>query len=161
MKTLNFTLSETPSVPRVGECETGGGENSAASGCRALGNPAPAVAPNGQPCALRLLRLTLTRHWFNLVASGEKKEEYRVASDWILSRLIGKRYDRVQFRNGYAATAPMVECEFLGYECGFGRKEWGAGSSLCIIIKLGAITALHNAPAQPIRPATGTTEGTK
>ncbi len=51
--------------------------------------------------AVRVLRLTLKRKWFDMVANGEKKEEYRQPSKWILSRLENKEYDRVEFKNGY------------------------------------------------------------
>lgn len=62
------------------------------------------------------LKLTLKREWFDLVVSGKKKTEYRDPSDWILSRLSDKTYDRVSFRNGYSATSPVVVCEYKGWK---------------------------------------------
>lgn len=90
-----------------------------------------------------VLRLTLKRQWFDMIASGEKKEEYRQPGKWILSRLEGRTYDRVQFRNGYAATSPVVECEFLGWDYGYGKRKWGGGAppgTPLVVIKLGDIT---------------------
>ena len=114
--------------------------------------------------ALRILRLTLKRKWFDMIASGEKKEEYREPSHWILSRLTNadesgsdRKYDLVEFRNGYAPDAPTVVCEYLGWEWGQGRTEWGGGShagSPLAVIKLGSIIP-QNAPgdAPPHGPA--------
>lgn len=46
----------------------------------------------------RVLHLTLKRQWFDMIASGEKKEEYREVSGFILPRLIelpnGFRHDQ-------------------------------------------------------------------
>lgn len=87
----------------------------------------------------KVLRLTLKRVWFDMIASGEKTEEYRDPSPWILSRLEGKTYDVVEFRNGYSPTSPVVVCEFKGWEQGIGNPEWGASFEILIIIKLGAV----------------------
>lgn len=74
----------------------------------------------------RTLELTLKRRWFDMIASGEKREEYRDPTDWILSRLKGKQYDTVRFRNGYAPDAPVCICEFDGWRWGHGKAAWGA-----------------------------------
>lgn len=101
------------------------------------------------------LELTLKRRWFDMVASGEKKEEYRAPSDWILSRLHGKQYAHVRFRNGYAKKSPVVVCEYLGWETGHGKLEWGAGFDIVVIIKLGRVIvspnneSAHNAIREP------------
>lgn len=87
----------------------------------------------------RILRLTLKRKWFDMIASGDKKEEYRKEKPWILSRLVGKEYDEVEFRNGYAKSSPVVRCEFKGWHRGGGRSEWGAVGSHLIVIELGEV----------------------
>ena len=46
------------------------------------------------------LYLTLKKNWFDLILSGEKKEEYREIKPYWEKRLIGKTYDKVIFRNG-------------------------------------------------------------
>lgn len=76
--------------------------------------------------APRVLRLTLKKQWFDMIASGEKKEEYRTLSKWIFSRLEGKQYDLVEFSNGYGATVPKVTVEFAGWYFGVGLSKWGA-----------------------------------
>lgn len=74
-----------------------------------------------------------------MIASGEKKEEYRRECPWIMSRLAWKSYDVVEFRNGYSPAAPVVRCKYLGWDIGYGRPEWGAGSDPLVVIRLGEI----------------------
>lgn len=91
---------------------------------------------------MKILELILKRRWFDMIASGEKREEYRQPSKWILSRLEGKKYDAVRFRNGYNPDSPVCVCEFKGWKFGYGKKKWGGGStpgSPIIVIKLGAV----------------------
>lgn len=77
-----------------------------------------------RPC---VLRLTLKKRWFDMIASGDKREEYRTPGKWILSRLEGKEYDQVEFSNGYGAHVPKMTVEYLGWAFSFGRREWGGG----------------------------------
>ena len=92
----------------------------------------------------RVLRLTLKRKWFDMIASGEKKEEYRVPGPWILSRLEGKEYDRIEFKNGYGANVPTMEVEYQGYIYAKGVPEWGGTDERVIAIRLGRVLSLHN-----------------
>ena len=98
---------------------------------------------------LRGLRLTLKKKWFDMIASGEKKHEYRLPSQWILSRLpSGKRYDVVEFANGYGKHVPRVTVEFKGWDRNQGdnNPEWGAiPGERYVIIRLGRVISLHNA----------------
>jgi hypothetical protein len=91
----------------------------------------------------RTLELTIKRQWFDMVSSGEKKEEYRKPSKWIGSRLFGKDYDTVRFRNGYRADSPVCVCEYLGWTFGMGKRLWGGGVAPgeppLIVIKLGRV----------------------
>ncbi len=88
---------------------------------------------------VRTLKLTLTRRWFDMVASGEKREEYRRPSRWILSRLEGKSYDAVEFRNGYGRDAPAVVVAYRGWRMGTGRAEWGCDGERKVVIELGGV----------------------
>lgn len=85
--------------------------------------PLPACAGS----AARVLRLTLKKRWFDMIASGEKREEYRTPGKWILSRLEGKEYDRIEFKNGYGQNVPTMEVEYLGWAYSFGKRQWGGG----------------------------------
>ena len=100
---------------------------------------------------LKVLHLTLKKRWFNMIASGVKKEEYREIKDYWSRRLerlddndmIGgyNEFDVVEFRNGYSkyAQSMMVECE--GITIGRGKPEWGAPDKPVFIIKLGRVVA--------------------
>ena len=83
-----------------------------------------------------------------MIASGEKKEEYRELKSYWWSRLseadihssgrLDRQFDIVRFKNGYSKTAPTIDVEFKGLEIGVGKTEWGATNE-CFIIKLGKI----------------------
>ena len=88
---------------------------------------------------MKILKLTLKKKWFDLIAIGEKKEEYRTPGKWIGSRLEGREYDAVEFRNGYSRTSPTSRLEYLGHCLGHGRPEWGAPDTPVVIIKLGKV----------------------
>jgi len=91
---------------------------------------------------MNTLKLTLKKKWFDMIASGMKREEYRTPGKWIMSRLEGKEYDAVEFSNGYGAHVPKVTVEYLGWHMGYGRKEWGGGltpGNPLAVISLGEI----------------------
>lgn len=80
---------------------------------------------------MKILHLTLKKQWFDMIASGEKPEEYREIKDYWYTRLFdvtGKpiRYDIVRFRNGYSSSAPTMDVEYKGVKIGIGKSEWGA-----------------------------------
>lgn len=94
---------------------------------------------------LKVLRLTLKKRWFDRVASVEKTEEYRTPGKWIFSRLIGKRYDAVEFSHGYGKHVPKVLVKFFGWHQGPGRSEWGATSQTrYVVIRLGQVISRQN-----------------
>lgn len=89
------------------------------------------------------LHLVLTYKWYDMIASGEKKEEYR-ENKWT-SRIIGKnaniynlkpKYKTVTFHRGYSSTTMTFYIEGVYYN--YGKPEWGAPKDKkVIIIKLG------------------------
>lgn len=100
----------------------------------------------------RTLHLTLTRRWFDMIASGEKREEYREIKPYWTRRLadLGTDFDRVQFRNGYRADSPKLTAQIEGIFVGYGRPEWGAPAERVYIIRLGSLLELANGP-EPAR----------
>lgn len=66
----------------------------------------------------RILHLTLHRQWFDAIASGEKREEYREIKPYWAKRIDGREYDEIHFRNGYARNAPFMRVEYKGYRDG-------------------------------------------
>jgi len=104
---------------------------------------------------MKILRLTLKRQWFRLIASGEKREEYRVPTPWILSRLEGKQYDRIEFKNGYGANVPTMEVEYVGWDYDFGVAKWGATpGAVYATIYLGKVLSMNDAAKKMIEPKT-------
>jgi uncharacterized protein YeaO (DUF488 family) len=85
-------------------------------------------APKRLPAHLKgrdpsILKLNLHREFFDAIASGEKRIEYREASPYWKQRLEGRSYDYVEFRNGYAKDAPemLVEVQRIA-KAGKGRS---------------------------------------
>lgn len=83
----------------------------------------------GQP-----LVLTIKRKWFEMILSGEKKEEYREIKPYYETRfrnlwrgsLIGGAAERhIIFRNGYSADSLKLLAT-VTIDTGEGREEWGA-----------------------------------
>lgn len=93
-----------------------------------------------------MLTLTIKRKWFNMILSGEKREEYRDIKPyydarfmnafgmiWIGDELVRapmgelqkNRVQMVAFRNGYGKDVPTIWAE-CSLSVGYGRKEWGA-----------------------------------
>lgn len=89
---------------------------------------------------MKILHLTLKKQWFEMIASGEKKEEYRDIKDYWRKRLFDKKYDAISFRNGYSKNAPKMLVEYKELIGGIGKAEWGAPDATPVyILKLGAI----------------------
>lgn len=97
---------------------------------------------------MKVLHLILKKKWFDMIASGEKKQEYREIKDYWSKRLNSKHpysfgcqnFDVVRFRNGYAKDAPKVTFVFNGSRIDYGNKDWGAEpGKKYFVIELGAI----------------------
>ena len=61
-----------------------------------------------------ILHLNLHRKFFNAIASRQKRIEYRKQSPYWRKRLEDRKYDAIQFRNGYAKDAPEMLVEYRG-----------------------------------------------
>lgn len=104
-----------------------------------------------------VLHLTLKKKWFDMIDSGEKKEEYRdLKSYWVVRLLTdfnwdagknpiklnkgsycGKSFNCIQFANGYN-NPKKINMECNGIEIGEGKPEWGAErGKKYFVIKLG------------------------
>lgn len=88
-----------------------------------------------------MLVLPIKKKWFDMIVSGEKKEEYREIKPYYDRRFIdylsipcvidrttvhmaNPKFD-VIFRNGYKYNSPSVKCRCV-VSTGIGKKEWGA-----------------------------------
>jgi Txe/YoeB family toxin of Txe-Axe toxin-antitoxin module len=113
---------------------------------------------------MKVLRLTLKKKWFDMIASGEKKEEYRAIKEYWIRRLVetmrsvydirddsfmwkftgpyilneAVHYDIVEFRNGYRRDSPIVKFKVNDITVDAGKSDWGAEpGKKYFVIKLG------------------------
>jgi hypothetical protein len=97
--------------------------------------------------AKETLHLVLKRRWFDMILSGDKKEEYReIFSHWTKrltvkgSDLIFKNFNTVTFTNGYRPNSPRFTIECKGIEIRTGKPEWGAEpGKQYFVIRLGEV----------------------
>jgi hypothetical protein len=122
---------------------------------------------------MKTLKLTLKKKWFDMILSGEKKEEYREVKPYFNSRLslipnsyfknwanesiadyytkdndnFAYDYDAIEFTNGYNPKSPKILIEFNFIKVAKGKEEWGAEKDvLYFVLKLGKILKTENLP---------------
>ena len=95
-----------------------------------------------------MLILPIKRKWFDMILSGEKREEYRlskrhwrsrIAHELTLARASGCKPE-VEFRCGYSALAPRATFEIESIFERLGRPvhpEWGEPSDWHYVLRLG------------------------
>ena len=80
---------------------------------------------------METLHLTLKKKWFDMILSGEKKEEYREIKQHWINRLTNqnddgtvngnefyKTFDKIEFRNGYGKNVALFQIECKGIQMG-------------------------------------------
>ncbi len=72
---------------------------------------------------MKKLVLVLSGKWFDEIAQGRKRTEYRRDSDWIRSRLDGSP-SHVEFLRGYAHGAPRLTFRVDGITFDRLEQEW-------------------------------------
>lgn len=82
-----------------------------------------------------MLTLPIKKKWFDMIKSGEKKEEYREIKPYYEKRFYGLKTSicgysathegKVIFRNGYSNSSPKIMCDVFIHK-GYGKEEWGA-----------------------------------
>lgn len=81
------------------------------------------------------LHLVVKAKWFDMIKSGEKKEEYRNICNYWHQRIEMKNVESVVFHRGYTNVTHEREC--LRVRRGYGKPEWGATIGYVIILHLG------------------------
>ena len=76
---------------------------------------------------MKTLTLAIKKKWFDLIASGEKKEEYREIKPYYQTRF-DKPITHIKFTNGYGNSVPSVVVELLGISKGIPKPEWSEGT---------------------------------
>ena len=56
-----------------------------------------------------MLVLPIKKKWFDMILSGEKKEEYREIKRYYESRLDYQEFKDIIFRNGYSYKSPYLK----------------------------------------------------
>lgn len=110
---------------------------------------------------MKTLDLVLKHKWYDMIACGEKKEEYRAIKPYWIKRLLyrfqndecvvdykesdnaimmrcrwfGPRHTLVRFHRGYTNTTMTFFIKDI--EIGVGNPHWGAPAEEVFIIKLG------------------------
>ncbi len=99
-------------------------------------------------CAI--LPLVLKGKWFSMVASGEKREEYRAATPYWSKRLWnwnrafkGGTVPVIEFRLGYASDAPRMAYWTLGQPCSCGMLPFAYVEDRCLHPEWGEPTTPH------------------
>lgn len=100
-----------------------------------------------------MITLPIKKKWFEMIKSGEKKEEYREIKPYYCSRFYNnyiasgvglewlfinnpKVYNEIIFRNGYRKDSPKIKC-YCYISKGYGKPEWGAEpNKLYYVIKI-------------------------
>lgn len=89
-----------------------------------------------------MLILPIKKKWFDMIASGEKEEEYREIKTYWASRFFDSYiksgmsleyildsnkeiYRYIILRNGYRKNSPQIRC-YCHIHKGQGKEEWGA-----------------------------------
>lgn len=76
-----------------------------------------------------MLVLPIKKKWFDMIISGEKREEYREFKQYYHSRIgyltRGNQIIKVMFRNGQKYNSPAVICRCT-VTVGKGIEKWGA-----------------------------------
>ena len=60
------------------------------------------------------LHLNLHREWFAAIVAKTKRIEYRRRTAYWKTRLENRKYNVIQFRNGYTTDASEMQVEFRG-----------------------------------------------
>lgn len=102
----------------------------------------------------KILHLTLKKRWFDMILSGEKKEEYREDKRYWKRRFLvsgshppvfSDKPTVIRFTNGYGLDKPSFDITCLGLRYGWGKPEWGGQKdNLQFVIKLGQILETRN-----------------
>ena len=97
-----------------------------------------------------ILSLVLKGKWYDMIASGEKREEYRAATPYWSKRLFNWNVaitdgtiPVVEFRLGYARNSPRMAYWALGLPCASGALRFAFVENRCLHPEWGEPTTAH------------------
>lgn len=79
------------------------------------------------------LHLALQCKWYDMIAKGDKREEYRQIKPFWTTRLFSHKYQYVCFHRAYTNTTMTFQIENI--TVGYGNQNWGAPDYQVYIIK--------------------------
>lgn len=92
---------------------------------------------------MKTLKLTLHKKYFDAILSGEKKQEYReIKKAWL--KLFEKKYDFVEFTNGYGHHRPWMKVECKEIELAKIDVDLFSSKQIVFAINLGEIIETRN-----------------
>lgn len=98
---------------------------------------------------MKILELPLKKEWYNMIESGDKREEYRAIKPYWSKRLVGVDkplfshrygyqhanvigYTHVRFRYGYTKRTMLYKIDEI--TIGRGKPNWGAPTDIDVFI---------------------------
>lgn len=104
---------------------------------------------------MKTLHLTLSKEPFAVMVTGEKQQEFRDPSQWMISRMYKNgriaNYDFVKFTNGYGKDKPYFIAVYKDFyrENRATRHEWSTGFAVVsvpgdFVINIGQIIEKGN-----------------
>jgi len=132
------------------------------------------ASTNPDPLSGSVLHLTLKKKWFDMILSGEKKEEYREIKPYWTKRLthnsyinwlkpeldklpnhvvekledrniLYKHFRKVVFVNGYGDDKPAIIVELKSIIIGTGQSKWGGDENeYYYVLELGDVIYTKN-----------------
>lgn len=94
----------------------------------------------------KILHLTLKKKWFDMILSGEKKEEYREFKPYWINRFKKNcSYRIIRFTNGYGKDKPSFDIELKQFDYNRGLVKWGAEKNKkYFVLRLGKVINKRN-----------------
>ena len=103
---------------------------------------------------MKVLHLTLKKEWFDMILSGEKKEDYRELKSYWNARLNAntyegffkpKQFDVVELANGYSRDSRKIIIQFDYTTVREGLIKWGANAGeKYFVVRFGKILETRN-----------------
>lgn len=102
----------------------------------------------GAMLGMKTLHLNLTEKWFDMILSGEKKEDYRDITDYYQVRfknVKSKGIKTITFSNGYSKNRRQMVVIISYISLRQGLVEWGAEKGKTYLVAhLGTILSTKN-----------------
>lgn len=103
--------------------------------------------------------MTLQKHPFDMILSGQKKEEYREIKEYWHSRLVNKdggfkNITQIEFVNGCSPDSPRFVIQCTGISMGVPVNAWAGGfesTKQVYILKLGKLISYANIDSDRIK----------